>query len=166
MLFLNGICAAGGVPIGTIFDFAGDADKCPDGFLVCGQDVSRAAYAGLFGIVGTKHGAGDGTTTFSLPPNGKVYVGKNTETEFNTVGKTGGEKTHLNTAAESGVPAHNHPVHAKLQAYGTVYNEPNTGSNGQGNWGDYTIGDNVATDASAAHNNLSPYAVVLKIIKY
>lgn len=41
--------------------------------------------------------------------NGRVPVGVNTsETEFNAVEKTGGEKTHILTTAE--IPAHNHSV--------------------------------------------------------
>lgn len=40
----------------------------PDGTLVCnGGAVSRTAYAELFAVLGTKYGAGDGSTTFNLP---------------------------------------------------------------------------------------------------
>ena len=40
----------------------------PNGFLLCnGALVSRATYAALFTIVGTIFGAGDGSTTFTLP---------------------------------------------------------------------------------------------------
>ncbi|PRP71748.1 hypothetical protein BUE93_04905 [Chromobacterium amazonense] len=40
----------------------------PDGTLVCnGAAVSRTAYAALFSMIGTKYGAGDGSTTFNLP---------------------------------------------------------------------------------------------------
>ena len=40
----------------------------PTGFLICnGNEVSRAAFAALFAIVGVTFGVGDGSTTFNLP---------------------------------------------------------------------------------------------------
>ena len=55
----------GVIPTGMVMPFAGD--KAPDGFLLCnGQAVSRTAYANLFDVIGTKYGAGDGSTTFNL----------------------------------------------------------------------------------------------------
>lgn len=40
----------------------------PTGTLVCnGAEVSRTAYARLFTAIGTRYGAGDGTSTFRLP---------------------------------------------------------------------------------------------------
>lgn len=51
---------------GVIKLFAGDTP--PEGHLVCnGGAVSRAAYPELFAAIGTRYGAGDGTTTFNLP---------------------------------------------------------------------------------------------------
>lgn len=51
---------------GWIIFFPTDAP--PDGTLVCnGGAVSRTAYAELFAVLGTKYGAGDGSTTFNLP---------------------------------------------------------------------------------------------------
>lgn len=40
----------------------------PSGWLLCnGAAVSRITYAGLFAKVGTRYGAGDGSTTFNVP---------------------------------------------------------------------------------------------------
>jgi hypothetical protein len=40
----------------------------PDGTLLCNhQAVSRTTYAGLFLVIGTTYGAGDGVTTFNVP---------------------------------------------------------------------------------------------------
>ncbi|XZG68890.1 phage tail protein [Chitinibacteraceae bacterium HSL-7] len=51
---------------GELFYHAGDTP--PDGALVCnGALISRTAYAALFAAIGTKYGAGDGTSTFALP---------------------------------------------------------------------------------------------------
>ncbi len=36
-------------------------------FLCDGQEINRVTYSELFAIIGTKFGAGDGTTTFNLP---------------------------------------------------------------------------------------------------
>lgn len=49
-----------------VIPFAGDI--APTGFLLCnGQAVSRNTYDNLFTVIGTKYGAGDGSTTFNLP---------------------------------------------------------------------------------------------------
>ncbi|MBI1308718.1 MAG: hypothetical protein GC129_02520 [Proteobacteria bacterium] len=54
------------MPAGAVMPFAGAS--APSGWLMCyGQNVSRTTYAGLFAVVGTAFGAGDGSTTFTLP---------------------------------------------------------------------------------------------------
>jgi microcystin-dependent protein len=61
---------------GEIKAFAGAT--VPKGYLLCfGQAISRTAYAGLFAVLGTTYGAGDGSTTFNLPDlRGLVVAGK------------------------------------------------------------------------------------------
>ena len=59
---------------GEIKPFAGAT--VPKGYLLCfGQAISRTAYAGLFAVLGTTYGAGDGSTTFNLPDLRSVVVG-------------------------------------------------------------------------------------------
>lgn len=54
------------IPTGMILPFLGTS--VPEGFLLCnGANVSRTTYANLFSVIGTKCGAGDGSTTFTLP---------------------------------------------------------------------------------------------------
>lgn len=54
------------VPIGAILPFG--AATVPSGYLPCnGSNVSRETYAGLFAVIGTTFGVGNGTTTFTLP---------------------------------------------------------------------------------------------------
>lgn len=44
------------------------ATTAPDGWLLCnGSNISRTTYANLFNKIGTSYGAGDGSSTFSLP---------------------------------------------------------------------------------------------------
>jgi microcystin-dependent protein len=49
----------------------------PSGWLLCyGQAVSRTTYALLFAVIGIAYGAGDGSTTFTLPDKrGRVSIG-------------------------------------------------------------------------------------------
>lgn len=63
------------MPIGAVLDFAGAT--APDGWLICdGRLVSRTTYSQLFAAIGTVWGAGDGSTTFRLPPtSGRASVG-------------------------------------------------------------------------------------------
>ena len=54
------------VPVGSIYWYA--STTIPDGFLLCdGSNIGRTDYASLFAVIGTVFGAGDGSTTFSLP---------------------------------------------------------------------------------------------------
>lgn len=100
-----------------------------------------------------------GIGTWSLYGVGRVSVCIDTsQTEFDTLGETGGAKTHLLTSAESGLPAHNHP----LSNGGNVISSgaadagiPASGSFFRAT----TIGNNAAANASTAHNNLQPYIV-------
>ena len=63
------------MPIGVVLDYAGSTP--PDGWLACdGRLVSRTTYSQLFAVLGTVWGAGDGSTTFRLPPtSGRASVG-------------------------------------------------------------------------------------------
>lgn len=57
---------ATGVPSGAVMYFA--MNSAPAGWLKCnGAAVSRTTYAALFAAIGTTFGAGDGSTTFTLP---------------------------------------------------------------------------------------------------
>jgi microcystin-dependent protein len=64
-----------GVPTGGGIDWW--TPTPPTGFLICdGSAISRTSYAALWGVLGTRYGAGDGSTTFNLPDTrGRVIVG-------------------------------------------------------------------------------------------
>lgn len=72
------------MPAGTIASYAGAS--VPTGWLLCnGANVSRTTYANLFNAIGTRWGAGDGSTTFALPDSdGRVLQGT---TDVSKVGK-------------------------------------------------------------------------------
>lgn len=55
-------------PTGAIVYWANVTATPPSGWLECaGAAVSRSTYAALFAVIGTRFGAGDGSTTFNLP---------------------------------------------------------------------------------------------------
>jgi microcystin-dependent protein len=58
--------SGGTVPTGTVVAFANTT--APTGFLKCnGATISRTTYADLFAAIGTVFGAGNGSTTFTIP---------------------------------------------------------------------------------------------------
>ena len=59
---------SGAIPSATLLPYLGNFNTVPTGFLLCaGAAVSRSTYATLFSLIGTRYGAGNGTTTFNLP---------------------------------------------------------------------------------------------------
>ena len=73
------------VPTGMILPFLGTS--VPEGFLLCnGSNVSRTTYANLFSVIGTRCGAGDGSTTFTLPNLHRRFA--EFSTTLSEIGKT------------------------------------------------------------------------------
>lgn len=160
-------------PAGTIQMFG--AAAAPSGYLACeGQSVSRATYAALFAAIGTQYGSVDGAS-FTIPNlKGRTIVGLDTaQTEFNTMGKIGGAKTHTLTEAE--MPSHQHDFNGHTITWGqgnigfTTQPQAYSGApsgNGLGtyeNMNDWA--DTLHTGGGGAHNNLQPYAAMQYIIK-
>lgn len=62
----SGTIGVNSSPAGTVIFYA--ANTAPSGYLKAnGANVSRTTYAALFAAIGTTFGAGDGSTTFTLP---------------------------------------------------------------------------------------------------
>jgi len=79
----------GGVPLAAIIPWVDDVNTVPAGFLLCdGSAVSRTAYPDLFGAIGMKYGAGDGSTTFNVPDltDAAILNGSYDKTTFTTAG--------------------------------------------------------------------------------
>lgn len=153
----------------------------PTNWLVCdGAAVSRTTYSALFTVIGTTYGVGDGSTTFNVPDlRSRVPVGYNaSETEFNTMGKTGGAKTHTLTSTE--MPSHTHVQNSHthnsgiasrniLISGGTTYGGVDASGAFYGFDGVTNIESktptNQNTGGGGAHNNLQPYMALRYIIK-
>jgi len=139
------------------------AASAPTGWLLCdGSAVSRTTYADLFAITSTNFGVGDGSTTFNLPDlKGKTIVGFNSgETEFDTLGETGGAKTHTLTIPE--MPAHTHMENLYSTGSGLTAAQI-AGGVPSATPADYQVTD--STGGGGAHNNLQPYITLYYIIK-
>lgn len=150
------------LPIGSVVEFASD-NNVPANWLLCnGQEVSRTEYALLFAVIGTTWGEGDGSTTFNVPTKeGLITVGKKeSDSDFNALGKTGGEKTHFLTVEE--MPEHNHPM--------AINNGTETGTNIPYQYSydkRYYQGNDIMgfEGGNQPHNNLQPYVTSNFIIK-
>ncbi len=150
-------------PTGMISPYAGAT--APTSWLLCdGSAVSRTTYSALFAITSTTYGVGDGSTTFNLPDlRGRVPVGKSTDTEFDTLGETGGAKTHALTSGE--LASHTHTV--GLVAGTPVGSEVGIFSTSHSNVANVNHGTETtsSTGSGTAHNNLQPYITLNYIIK-
>jgi microcystin-dependent protein len=113
-----GVGNTGTVPVGVVNPFAGTV--APAGWLLCdgrSTGISRTTYAGLFAVIGTTYGSGDGSTTFNLPDlRGRVVAGADNMggtdagrlSTSNTLGTTTGAETVVISSAN--LPNHSHAI--------------------------------------------------------
>lgn len=176
-IYQNSIDIQNIIPAGIVSAYGGN--NAPEGWLICdGSEVSRTTYRNLFSAIGINYGEGNGTTTFNLPNlKGKVVVGIDSQDEdFDTAGKTGGEKKHTLTKAELPSLVGSIVMHAAADATNVQSVTGDFQSSITNN--KYRSGGDVATGArsfgnidfrvgnNTPHNILQPYTVVNYIIKY
>ena len=167
----GGASGGGGdtTPIGTVEAYAGSS--APNGYLLCdGSAISRTTYSDLFSIIGTTYGTGDGSTTFNLPNiKGKVVVMQDTsDTDFDTLGETGGSKTDnlsnayaLNGSATLSGNDSTNVYKGKNQTFTGNY-ITNGGSSGSGQ---AYAGTGYVTELGGTVSKVQPYIVLNYIIK-
>lgn len=181
-------------PAGSIM--AWGALTAPANWLLCdGSVVLRATWPSLYNAIGTQYNTGGETSLQFRLPNlqGRVAVGRDaSQIEFDTLGETGGAKTHTLTASE--MPSHTHTFSGTTSTDGAHTHASSSGTSfvtdlGAGtqlptaSGGNYGFRNNGANTASAgahshtysgttvsagsgsAHNNLQPYIVLNYIIK-
>ena len=165
----GGSGGAGGdtLPIGAILPFS--SDTVPNGWLLCdGSSFSVTSYPELFDVIGTTYGYDDDRNPKLPDLRGRVAVGKKDatsadDTEFSSLGKTGGEKTHTLTVDE--MPSHNHlrDIENKIvnNGSGGAWSPSLKGTGNMTNENNSTRN----TGGGQPHNNLQPYLVTNFIIK-
>jgi len=164
---------------GSIIAYAGTTT--PSGYLECnGANVSRTTYASLFSAVGVTWGAGDGTTTFTLPDlRRRTMIGKNgtagTGSPGITVGSTGGAETK--TLAQAELPSHYHlSFNTDTETVNSVTSSTYPTRSGAIPASDYaytiagtsstpTVGRSSSVGSGTAFNLMQPTAVVGYFIK-
>lgn len=157
--------AALAVPSGALLQWP--TASAPTGFLLCnGATVSRTIYAALFAVVGTTFGAGDGSTTFTLPDfKNRFAVGAG---DLYSVAATGGSKdavavSHTHTATDSG---HTHTYPRAVTSGGFLGGTSSFSITGSGTTDSSTANITVASAGESGTNkNLPPYLSVYFIIK-
>jgi len=126
------------MPVGAVLAFA--MNSAPSGWLDAnGAAVSRTTYAALFAAIGTTYGAGDGSTTFTLPDlRGYFIRGAGTSADGTASGTFGAKQAdafqgHIhnlygNTIAATGA---GFPGGSNYGYYGTTTTGPvSDGTNG------------------------------------
>jgi len=157
------------IPPGSIMDFAGDA--APPGWLLCqGQLVSRSTYPNLFVAIGTKYGAGDGSTTFAVPDlGGRVTAGKEaTATRLtaagagidgSVVGAVGGNQYLMSHTHAVSDPTHGHSLYDPGHAHNITQGGPGpTSYTTRAAFGDGINAGNYGGVVNAGGTGMSVYA--------
>lgn len=159
-------------PSGTVVAYAGATP--PTGWVLChGQLLDKAQHPDLYKVLGATYG--ETATQFRVPDlRGRVVVSLDAgQGEFNSLGKTGGTKTHILTLNE--IPPHNHNVRDLGHSH-PIVQSGNDNNGAYNDWGSayskttntLTGRANIAQDnrgGGQAHNILQPYLTLHYIIR-
>lgn len=175
----------GGVPVGATLEWNSTALPA-GGFWLTedGSAINRTTYAGVFGVIGTQHGVGDGSTTFNIPDSrGRSAVGyapSGGHADVSTIGATEGlalasrrmRHKHTVTVIDPG-HAHTTPVGNNGAGAGTGQITPaagnfatnTTGSSAPGGTSTTGITATAGPQTGAEPTDSAAYIVKHKIIR-
>lgn len=146
------------VPVGSVQAWL--TGTAPSGWLILdGSQKNRVTYKSLFELWGTTYGAGDGSTTFTLPDmRGRFMLGKAAAGTGAVLGETGGaiDHTHsLSGLSLSGATAATTPAVSGSTANATATISGTTGAEAS-----HTHGVNIdsASETLEGIPTVSPYA--------
>lgn len=168
-----------GEPIGVIKIWAGTGEA-PDGYLYCNgaQYSKNGDKAKLYAVIGdTYNGVKDLNGKIENPDPGffrvpdlrsRFIVGYNpNDSDYNTMGTVGGEKTHALTIAE--MPSHNHTIDFCTRTdsgSGTSTKVTNLNLNVDPTEKYRKYVPTISAGSGIAHENRPPYYALAYIIKY
>ena len=149
------------VPTGSVHMMA--TTTVPSGYLKCnGAAISRTTYADLFAIIGTAHGAGDGSSTFNVPDLRGEFVrgwddsrGVDSGRNFGSAQSDQNAQHNHSATATSTVtdPGHFHDVpYSNSDSGDGVIEESGTGFSGVEPTNSATTGISVSTSVSIANS--------------
>jgi len=147
------------VPTGSVHMMA--TTTAPSGYLKCnGSAISRTTYAALFAIIGTTHGAGDGSSTFNVPDLRGEFVrgwddgrGIDSSRNFGTAQSDQNAQHNHSASATSTAGAHSHALNYQrkhVEDTGTAAVTDIRREGGDGDGGSQTFSNN--TDSGFMNN--------------
>ncbi len=173
------------VPLGVAEMYSGST--IPENYAVCdGQALFQSQYQELYQVIGTRFNNPDTASgMFCLPDlRGRFIVGQGGDSDYNTIGKTGGEKKHTLTPDETAMIAHDHKASCSTNgehSHKILSESGDDGGSGQHELGGgdngkstelagahshtITIGKTTSSNASVAHENRPPYFVLYYIMR-
>lgn len=133
-----------------------DRETPPPGWLVRnGDNVSRKTYAKLFAVIGTRYGAGDGSTTFNIGDSRGLFIraldgdrGLDPERELGSL-QYGQNASHSHTASAAAAGGHAHTGTA-LNAGHHIHTVPSANYNVSTGYGEQPASGPIASVNSAA----------------
>jgi microcystin-dependent protein len=158
------------VPLGAGMDYWGPTAPSSAFAIPVGQAISRATYAGLFALVGTAYGVGDGSQTFNLPdkrgrtsiaidPTANIVNSSTMSPDGSTLGAKGGSQT--STLSTANLPAYT-PSGTIAVTNGAITGTANSvilagtsGGGGVGGGGAFGLSGNASLSVSQATTTAS-----------
>ena len=168
-------------PAGVVQMWAGGvtAGALPTNYLLCdGAQLRQSDYPELYKEIGRIHTPSSVPAGYFCLPDlrSRFVAGYNSaESDYNAIGKKGGEARHTLTASE--MPSHTHNVndyyYLEASSGGSIGGADPAGSNRSGSgstdkdnsWLWYKTHPSQATGGGAAHENRPPYYTLAYIIK-